>query len=147
MGWPTGYVPSAAEWAESQSMKADYPVAVDQGGTGGQTVGEANRNLQQRVLIDASPFNAAVLTRYAVKTLSGAYTINLPKIGGTTGPRNGDWIDIADADNNAGVNHITVNGASGDNILYQGSVNPSQVIIDSGSYTTAVVENLSLIHI
>lgn len=91
--------------------------------------------------MDGSPYSLSILTRYAVPTLVGAYTLTLPKIGGSTGPRNGDWIDIADADSNAGTNHITVNAASGDNVLYQGSVNPTAVINQSGTYTTAIVEN------
>lgn len=138
MGWPSGYVPTASEWAESQSAKADYPVPVDQGGTGGQTVPIANDKLQQRVLVGTSPYAVTtVFTRYAVKTLTGAYTLNLPPIGAFT---NGDWIDIVDADGNAGVNNITVNASSGQNIRYNGSVGPSAAINISGSITTLVVE-------
>jgi hypothetical protein len=137
MGWPTGYVPTSSEWAESQSAKADYPVPVDQGGTGGQTVAIANDHLQQRVLIAASPAALDVLTRYAVKTLVGAFTLNLPPIGAF---KNGDWIDIVDADGNAGVNNITINASSGQNIRYNGSVSPSAAINISGCITTLVVE-------
>lgn len=33
-GWPTGFVPTAAQWAEAFSAKVDYPAPANQGGLG-----------------------------------------------------------------------------------------------------------------
>lgn len=112
-GWKFGYVPSPGEWNNTFAGKADYPVPVDQGGTGGQTEFDSNYNLQQRDEIATSTSTAAALTFYSVRTDETAATFALPPAASL---QPGDWIDFLDSGNNAAVNNIKINAAGSDMI-------------------------------
>ena len=137
-GWKFGYVPSASEWNNTFARKADFPVPVGQGGTGGQTTAAANINLQQRVLVSASPLAAKTFTRYSFKTAGSAFTVNLPDIRTLA---NGDWIDLLDVDGNAAINPIALDGFGSQTIKYNGTTATTQIITLGGSFTTLVVED------
>jgi len=116
-GWKYGYVPSPGEWNNTFAGKADYPVPVDQGGTGGQTSYDGNYGLQQREQVSTSTVTAQALTFYSVRTDLSATTMALPA---ASSLKPGDWIDVLDSGNNASLNHILVNAAGTDTIIAGG---------------------------
>lgn len=135
--WPTGYVPSAAEWSVEWSGKVDYPAPVAQGGTGSTDAATANANLAQRALIASTPYTAARLTAYGVRTSTGAITINLPALANVTA---GDWMTFVDVDQDAGANNITFAAASGDAILFAGA-SASSFSVGVDGATVSIVAN------
>lgn len=137
MGWPAGYVPTASEWAESQSAKVDFPAPLDQGGTGGLSSFSASYNIVQRQLVTTTPVVPAALTRYAAKTSALAITFDLPPVNSLA---SGDWIDIVDVDSNAATNHITLAAHAGDTITYNGASASSLDVTANGAYVVLTVE-------
>jgi len=138
-GWPTGYVPSAAEWSATFSGKADYPVPIAQGGNSSTTAYGANYNIQQRALVAVST-SLQMLTSYGVQTSVGAFSLFLPPLSGLTP---GDWIEIYDVDFNAETNPVTVTANGTDQIaLYDGSAG-SQTLDVAGVRVLLVVNATS----
>lgn len=80
---------------------------------------------QQLVLITASGISLAVNTLYAAKTGATALTVTLPQLSLQVSPQ---FVDLFDIDNNAGVNNITINAFSGDQISDHGALSSAYVI-------------------
>lgn len=80
---------------------------------------------QQLVLITASGISLAVNTLYAAKTGATALTVTLPQLSLQASPQ---FVDLFDIDNNAGVNNITINAFSGDQISDHGALSSAYVI-------------------
>lgn len=134
-GWPTGYVPSASEWAQAFSSKVDFPAPVSQGGTGALSSSGANYNILQRGLASAD-VAAQALTRYGLRTGSGPFSVFLPPIASLAA---GDWIDVYDVDFNAAVNNINVIASGTDQIYLFGVAAGTQTLNVSGVRATLVV--------
>jgi len=130
-GWFTGYVPSAIEWQTWWSNKVDFPAPVNQGGTGAQTVADANLMLQQRSVIPGGAvFTVNVLNVYALDTSVAPVELQLPPLSDTTP---GDWIDCVDASYNAAVNNIQVFADGSDPLIMWGVGSNTQLINISGT--------------
>lgn len=136
-GWKYGYVPSAGEWNNTFGGKADYPVPVDQGGTGSHSVAGANASLQQRsVVAGGTTAAASVLNWYALDTAAGAITVTLPVITATTP---GDWIELLDIGYNAAVNNITIQ--SPDAQVYLWGAGASSAVVNISGARIVVVSD------
>lgn len=117
-GWPTGYTPSAVEWANEWSRKVDFPAPINQGGTGGQTVATANANLQQRTILDGGAATSiATLTAYGLRTSTAPFELYLPALSTCTP---GDWVDLVDVDFFAATNTIQIFASGSDRIKSYG---------------------------
>lgn len=136
-GWATGYVPSALEWQTAFQAKADFPVSIDQGGTGAQSSFSACYNLFQRATLTATA-TVAALGDYSVQSHIGPITVDLPPLASLN---NGDWIRVFDVDNDAATNNITIQANGADTIDLNGAVAGSQVLTTNGSYAMLVVNS------
>lgn len=134
--WPTGYIPTAAEWAQSQSAKVDYPAPLNQGGTGATDAPTANYGLQQRGVIATTPYAALPLNSYGLHTSVSALIVNLPALNSL---QLGDWIDLYDMDFHAGTNNITITAAGADLINLFGTTSASQTLNIDGAKCKLVV--------
>lgn len=129
-GWYTGYVPSALEWANVFSGKVDFPAPINQGGTGSQTVADANLKLQQRTILPGGVVsNISVLNCYGLDTVTAPVELQLPALTDVTP---GDWIECVDIGYNAAANNIQVFSANGDLIFLWGVSATTQLINISG---------------
>lgn len=138
-GWPTGYVPTAAEWANSQSAKVDFPAPVDQGGTGAQSSFSASYNILQRQLVSSSPITPQPLTWYGVRTSVAAITFNLPPLASVQA---GDWYQLADIDFAAATHNVTIHASGSEQIEFLGASATTQTITVNG-FSAALVRNVS----
>lgn len=138
-GWYSGYVPSAAEWAQEWSSKVDFPAPIWQGGTGAQSADLANYNLQQRKLLQgSSPIQLLPLNFYGMKTSTAALILNLPPLSGVS---DGDWVDLIDTDFNAASNNVTINAEGSDTLQLWGVSGASATISVSGTHVVAVANS------
>jgi hypothetical protein len=139
-GWKYGYTPPPAEWNNVFSGKADFPVPLDQGGTGGQTAATGNYNLQQRVQVETATKVLTPLTLYSLRTDLSAMALSLP-------PANtclkGDWIELVDTGANAAVNKITVNASGADQILSDAASVASIMLQANNSQVTLITDGVA----
>lgn len=87
---------------------------------------------QGDTLISASGANLAAGLAYAVRTNLGAFSGTLPQLSTVTP---GNYLEVADADDNAGSNHYTVNAFAGDEISDHATLGTAYIINVSNTIT------------
>lgn len=77
---------------------------------------------------------------YGVKTGLGAFSMTLPALVLVTSPA---YIEIADLDNNAGVNNYTINAFAGDQIANHGALSAAYTVNISNTVTRLIANGTS----
>lgn len=113
------------------SLTGGEEVWINQGGTDRRTTTGAIANLgsgssqAQTILVSTSGTTLLPGNFYIVQSDLGAFTALLPALGDIGPPV---YLEVADGDDNAGINNFTVNAAPGDSVLDHETVGSSYVI-------------------